>query len=79
MSRVYQEKKENTAGRGSKGMELGKATAMSREQQGESFLEQGSQLIRYKITWKSMYTLTLWNSTLSLIYKFHDNSYIFKY
>lgn len=33
MSRVYQEKKENTAGRGnSKGMELGKATAMSWEQ-----------------------------------------------
>lgn len=43
MSRVYQEKKENTAGRGnSKGMELGKATAMSGKQQGET-LEQGSQ------------------------------------
>ena len=33
MSRVYQEKKENTAGRGSsRGAELGKATAVSWEQ-----------------------------------------------
>lgn len=44
MSRVYQEKKKNTAGKeNSRRLELRKATAMSRKKQVECYLEQGSQ------------------------------------
>lgn len=65
MSRVYQEKKENIAGRGnSKGMELWKSHS---NVQGTVMRKFFRAVLLKLITWKSMYILTLWNSILNLV------------
>lgn len=65
MSRVYQEKKENIAGRGNrKGMELWKSHSNVQGTVTRKFFRVRLSKL---ITWKSLHILTLWNSILDLI------------